>query len=388
MRYARLELMKQRSTTPVSTSFAAKSVIVAASILMAIAAPIQMGSVVKADKYDEQISAIQREVDQYQAAAKDLAGKADTLQRELDRLNNEKAQLQAQVDLSQAKYDKLVSDIAINEKKIAANKTALGETMASLYVDDSITPLEMLASSKNIGDYVDKQSYREGIRDKLTSTIDEIKKLQKQLEDDKKSVERVLIDQKSQRDQLAAKEAEQANLVAQTRGEEAAYQNLSAAKNQDIANLRATQAAENARAMRNIGFSSIPAGTPGGGGYPGAWANAPLDAYIDPWGLYTRECVSYAAWKVNSTGRFVPHFGGAGNANQWPSTVAQYGISSGSTPKAGSVAMWPIGYYGHVMYVEAVNGDGTITVSDYNLNWDGLYRNYTRSASGLTYIYF
>ena len=38
--------------------------------------------------------------------------------------------------------------------------------------------------------------------------------------------------------------------------------------------------------------------------------------------------------------------------------------------------------------VESVNGDGTITVSDYNLAWDGLYRNYTRSASGLTYIYF
>ena len=50
--------------------------------------------------------------------------------------------------------------------------------------------------------------------------------------------------------------------------------------------------------------------------------------------------------------------------------------------------MMNIGYYGHVMYVESVNGDGTITVSDYNFAWDGLYRHYTRSASGLTYVYF
>ena len=50
--------------------------------------------------------------------------------------------------------------------------------------------------------------------------------------------------------------------------------------------------------------------------------------------------------------------------------------------------MLPIGAYGNVMYVESVNGDGTITVSDYNLQWDGLYRKYTRSAAGLTYIYF
>jgi surface antigen len=380
--------MKQRSTTPVSTSFTAKAVIVAAVVLMAIAAPIQMSTTAKADRYDDQINAIQKEVDQYQAAAQDLAGKADTLQRELDRLNNEKAQLQATIDLSQAKYDKLVSDIALNEAKIAANRKALGETIADLYIDGKVSALEMLASSKNIGDYVDKQSFRESISDKLTKTISEIKILKKQLESDKKDVERVLEDQKNQREALTAKENEQAQLVAQTRGEEAAYQNLSASKNKDIANLRSAQAAENARAMRNIGFGSIPAGVPGGGGYPGAWANAPLDAYIDPWGLYTRECVSYAAWKVHSTGRFVPNFGGRGNANQWPSTVAAYGIGSGSTPRAGSVAMWPIGYYGHVMYVEAVNGDGTITVSDYNLNWDGNYRNYTRSASGLTYIYF
>ena len=39
-----------------------------------------------------------------------------------------------------------------------------------------------------------------------------------------------------------------------------------------------------------------------------------------------------------------------------------------------------------------VNGDGTITVSDYNNNIDGLgwgrYHYYTRSSAGLTYIYF
>lgn len=380
--------MKQRSTTPVSTSFTAKAVIVAAVILMAVAGPLQLAKPVKADRYDEQIAAIQHEVDQYQAAARDLAGKADTLQRELDRLTNEKAQLQAQIDLSQAKYDKLVSDIAATEAKIADNRKALGDTIADLYVDGKVSPLEMLASSKNIGDYVDKQSYREAISDKLTKTIAEIKTLKKKLESDKKDVERVLVDQKNQREALAAKESEQQKLVSETRGEEAAYQNLSSSKNQEISRLRAAQAEENRRAMQKIGFGSIPAGIPGGGGYPGSWANAPLDAYIDPWGLYTRECVSYAAWKVASTGRFVPNFGGRGNANQWPSTVSEYGIGSGSTPRAGSVAMWPIGYYGHVMYVEAVNGDGTIQVSDYNLNWDGNYRNYTRSASGLTYIYF
>ncbi len=129
----------------------------------------------------------------------------------------------------------------------------------------------------------------------------------------------------------------------------------------------------------------IPAGILGGD-YP--FIDGPLDYGVDPWGLYYRECVSYAAWKVASTNRFVPHFGGRGNANEWPSTVAKFGIKNGKEPRKGSVAMQDIGVYGHVMYVEEVHEDNSITVSDYNLAWDGLYRKYTRSSGGLTYIYF
>lgn len=55
----------------------------------------------------------------------------------------------------------------------------------------------------------------------------------------------------------------------------------------------------------------------------------------------------------------MPHFNGARNANEWPSTAARHGISSGFT-KAGAATDLDIGYYGHVMYVESVNGDGTI----------------------------
>ncbi len=380
--------MKLRSTTPVSTSFTTRATLVAASVLMLAAAPIQFAPRAKADIYDEQIAALQQEIDQYQAEASKLANQADSLQRELNKLSNEKAQIQAQVDLSQKKHDKLAKDIKETTAKIEENRRVSGELIVKDSLKGSVSPFIRLAGSENLANFVDESANDESAQKDILDKIDEIERLKKKLESDKKDVERVLLDQKSQRDQLARKEAERQNLISETKGKESAYKNLSSKKNSQISNLRAEQAAANAAAMQSIGFGSIPAGVPGGGGYPGVWANAPLDAYVDPWGLYTRECVSYAAWKVHSTGRFVPHFGGAGNANQWPSTVAKYGIRSGSTPKAGSVAMWPIGYYGHVMYVESVNSDGTITVSDYNLNWDGLYRKYTRSAAGLTYIYF
>ena len=383
--------MKQRSTTPVSKGLATKSSLVAGAVMMAMAIPLSFGQRVLADRFDDQINALQQEINGYQQQAAALSAQADTLQNEIANLNAQKATIQTQIDLSQAKYDKLVNDIAETEKKIAENKEALGQIIADMYVDGSISPLEMLASSKNIGDYVDQQEYRSSIQNSLTDTIDKINELKKQLETQKKDVERVLADQKSQRDALAAKEAEQAKLLADTQGQEAAYQQLSADRNAKINSLRSQQAAAMAAAASQWG-GGIGSGSVGGGGYPGGWAYAEQDTIVDNWGLYNRECVSYTAWKVASTGRFVPHFGGYGNANQWPSTTARYGIPSGSTPVAGSVAIWYIGAYGHAMYVEAVNGDGTITVSDYNNNSDGggwgRYHYYTRSAAGLTYIYF
>jgi len=47
-----------------------------------------------------------------------------------------------------------VIQIADTEKKIKDNQDALGETIANLYVDGKISPLEMIASSKNVSDYL------------------------------------------------------------------------------------------------------------------------------------------------------------------------------------------------------------------------------------------
>lgn len=381
------------STTTVSKGLVTRSAIVAAAVVMGVSAPIALSQGVFADKYDDAISALQRESESYQAQAAALGAQANTLQNEIASIDAQKAAIQTQLDLSQAKYDKLANQIADTEKKISDNKAALGKIIADMYVDGSITPIEMLASSNDISEYVDKQTYQNSIQDNLTKTIDQINTLKKRLETQKRDVERVLADQKSQRDELKSKEDEKAKILAETQGQEEAYQKLASDRNSQISSLQAQQAAEMAAAARRSGVPmNIGSGSVGGGGYPGVWANSEQDTLVDNWGLYNRECVSYTAWKVASTGRYVPRFGGAGNANQWPSTTAAYGIPQGYTPKAGSVAIWQFGAYGHAMYVEAVNGDGTITVSDYNNNTDGggwgRYHYYTRSAAGLVYIYF
>lgn len=378
--------MKLRSTTPVSASLVSRASLVAMSALLAGSGIFGLASHVLARDYNAEIQTKQQEADNYNAEASRLGEMADSLQAELDKINGQISAIQVQISDSQKNINNLNEQIKKNEASIKQNRKAMGRILADLYVDDQISPLEMLASSKNISDYIDKQEQRSSLKTSLNDKIKEIKALQKKLEENKKSVENTLRDQELQRNAMAAKQSEKAKLIADTKNDQNNYAALAQKRNSEVAKLREEQAAANRRAVG--GGVSIPGGIPGGGGYPGVWASAPLDAYVDPWGLYTRECVSYVAWKIHSTGRYVPHFGGAGNANQWPSTAARHGISSGSTPKVGSAAVMNIGYYGHVMYVESVNGDGTITVSDYNFAWDGLYRYYTRSASGLTYVYF
>ena len=358
----------------------------AVAVLVAGSGVFALGSHVFARDYEAEIKAKEQEASKYNSEASRLGEMADNLQSELDKINGQITAIQGQIADSQKKIDNLNAQIKRNEILIKQRRKAMGQVLADMHVDDQISPLEMLASSNSIGDYIDKQEQRSSLRTSLNGKIKEIKALQKKLEENKKLVENTLRDQEAQRNVLSSKQSEKAKLVADTKNDQNAYSALAQKRNSEVAKLREEQAAANRRALGN--GVSIPGGIPGGGGYPGVWANAPLDAYVDPWGLYTRECVSYVAWKIHSTGRYVPHFGGAGNAIQWPSTAARHGISSGSTPKAGAAAVMNIGYYGHVMYVESVNGDGTITVSDYNFAWDGLYRYYTRSASGLTYVYF
>jgi surface antigen/peptidoglycan hydrolase CwlO-like protein len=357
--------------------------------VIAISGPLQFAQVANADKYDDQINAIRRQIDQLRSKAGELSQQANSLQAAVNALTAEKNTIQAQINLSQARYDKLTHDIAVNKKKLADSQEVLGEIIANLYVDDKISPLEMLASSQNVSEYIDRQEYRTAATERLNTLIDEVKKLKERLEKDQKEVARVLADQKNQREALAAKEAEKQQLLDKTRGEEAVYNSMMAGKNAEIQKLREQQAAEiRARASAGGGFTALP-GDPNRGGYPAKWANAPMNAYVDDWGMYTRQCVSYAAYKVATTYGNMPYWGGRGNANQWANNARAVGIPTSPVPKAGTVGVQYSGYYGHVAWVESVNADGTLTISQFNANWTGDYSMWIVQPSFFNeYIYF
>ena len=162
----------------------------------------------------------------------------------------------------------------------------------------------------------------------------------------------------------------------------AVLKHLNEQKQQEISQLLAEQLAAN----RTI-IGSVVAGDPRHGGYPARWDNARQDSLIDSWGMYNRECVSYAAWKVYQTFGHMPYWGGIGNANQWLRNARNQGIPTSAVPRVHSVAISLRGYYGHAMWVEKVQGD-MIYVSQYNWDLRGHYSEMWVKASNFSYIYF
>lgn len=338
------------------------------------------------DKFNEKISKLEQEIGGYNERAKELAAQSDSLSNAIATLQNEQSQLQAEINLNNAKAEELNNKIAAGEAKIKEQGATLSETMADMYFDGKTTPLELLASSNNLSDYVDKQSRQSAFQDQLKTSIKQINDLKKELQVQKKTVEGILKDQQARRSDMASKQQQQQGLLDKTQGQEQIYADLTSKNKEEIKRLQAEQARLN---QTSTGGGKVVAGDPNHGGYPTYLNNAPKDALVDPWGMYNRECVSYAAWKVQQNYGGMPYWGGRGNANQWDDNARAAGIPTGSTPKKGAVAVWHIGRYGHVAWVESVNSDGSINVSEYNHSGDGLYHERDGvGTGGVVFIYF
>lgn len=94
----------------------------------------------------------------------------------------------------------------------------------------------------------------------------------------------------------------------------------------------------------------------------------------------------YCTWYVkNRRGASIP--GNLGNANTWFSRAQAAGMATGYTPRAGAVGTTTRGALGHVVYVESVNPDGSINISEMNAPTWGATTYRTAAASEFSYIY-
>jgi len=351
-----------------------------------------------ADQFDNQINQLQQQSDSAQSTLDNLVGNAQSYQQAINNLQQQIGVMQVNINANLAQQASLQQQIAQAQQQLAYEKGVLTQDLQTMYVDGTPTTIEMLATSKSLSDFVDKQEYRTAVQEKLVTTMQEITNLQQQLSDQEATVQSLLKSLQNQQNQLTAAQTQQENMLAYNQQQQDAYAAQLAANNAKISQLRAEQIAAEA-ALVTSGQVQILATGNCGGDYPanatGAYGNwgcdYGLDQAIDNWGMYNRECVSYTAWKVDETYGYMPDWGGNGNAAEWPADAVASGIPTGNVPEIGSVAIGTNPKYfsslGHAMWVEGINGN-EITVSQFNFT-PGEYSVMTIPISYIsTFIYF
>ncbi len=358
-----------------------------------------------ADQYDDQIGSLQQQASTAESQANQFQAQATDYQTKVNQLQAQINALQAQINLNQAEYTQVQNEIAANQAKLDAEKIILGANIKQLYLESTVSPLEMLASNSNISQFLDQQQYQDKIKNSIQDAMTQVEQLQQTLNGQQKQLTQILSNLHGQQTQVASTESQMNSLLALAQSNAAATNAQVQADNSQIDNLRAQQAAMWARldatnGNGNIGafqFRNLTFGGACGGGYPGYLCNPTVDSTVDPWGMLNRECVSFVAYKIAASGRRMPNWGGSGNAYQWPSDAAQSGIPVDNTPRAGDAVIAPasmIGGVGHAMYVEYLESDGWVHVQQYNL-WptdNGPYGIYSemdlKVVPGLKFIHF
>jgi peptidoglycan hydrolase CwlO-like protein len=371
----------------ISTKFAALAVMLLAGALtlgMSI-----VPKIVTADSIGDQITQLQQQNNANKSAVANLQSTAVSYQDAINRLQSQINLVQGQIDDNVAKQASLQTQIVTNQAELEKQRAILGENIRVMYVDGQITTIEMLATSKNLSEFVDKEEYRNTVKNKIQSTLVQINDLQNKLKEQKTQVEALLKEQTTQQQQLAASRSEQANLLAYNQGQQAQYNQQTKDNQTKIASLIEQQRRANSGPGVDGGYYFLRFSGSAGKFSPSAYPyqNAGFGMSTAPgcvdndgpdkWGYCTRQCVSYAAWAVEASGRTAPRY--YGNARDWVSAAYRDGVEVTRAPQPGDIAISTAGTWGHAMYVEQVSGR-SIYVSQYNANLDGRFsyswRNY------------
>ena len=377
--------------------------IVSAIVLSLIAAPAKFAFADYQVCRSDACKAKQAEEDALRQKAAEATNEAQTVEGEVQKLNYEIDAIQANIDTSIAKVEDLKEQIKETEARLDEQQAGLASLLVEMHFNNKTDSMSILAGSKTLSDYAEKQARNETIKAQIAAGIETIKELKQDLEGQKADVERLIEEQEGQRARIAEKRAEQQEIADKYRENAAAFSADAEKKHQEML-AEADWVRTQIHSSGNIGG---PRSTAGYDSYP--WRNACLYEGRGPWaiingksggygGLYC-QCVDYAGWKVYeyTHGQIVAE--SWGNANMWDGWYDAAGIwhDSGAlryrnvwiahTPAPNTVAVSDYGGYGHVMWVESVNPDGSLNITEYNWYPYAFSSGVVTNPSGLSYIH-
>ena len=406
---------------------------------------------VNAQDFDSQIETVNSSIANINEKKSAVNSTIDTLAKELSDVQTKIDTTQAKKAEVQEQIETLKAEIAKLEKVIAERNTRLEEQARSVQTNGARSYLDFLLNAESLSDAVSRigvvmdlmganrelmqqqaedkkqvESKEEAQQEKLAeqeAAEKELASLQTEL-NDTFSKNKVLLANLSQeevaeiakRDGLVAeKEAFQKRLAEEKAKAEAEAARIAEASRQALAaqasqsQTTATQTSYEAPApaaasTASTSTASSSTSTPApaaqtssytytaGGGFPAV--DPSFRASLN--GGYFGQCTYYVFNRMAQVGTPIGH-SMMGNAAEWPSYARSYGYSVSNSPSAGSAIVFQQGLagadptYGHVAFVEAVNADGSLYISEMNVQGLNVisYRTISASvAARATYIRF
>lgn len=406
---------------------------------------------VNAQDFDSQIETVNSSIANINEKKSTVNSTIDTLAKELSDVQTKIDTTQAKKAEVQEQIETLKAEIAKLEKVIAERNTRLEEQARSVQTNGARSYLDFLLNAESLSDAVSRigvvmdlmganrelmqqqaedkkqvESKEEAQQEKLAeqeAAEKELASLQTEL-NDTFSKNKVLLANLSQeelaeiakRDGLVAeKEAFQKRLAEEKAKAEAEAARIAEASRQALA-AQASQSqttttqtsyeapAPAAASTASTSTASSSTSTPApaaqtssytytaGGGFPAV--DPSFRASLN--GGYFGQCTYYVFNRMAQVGTPIGH-SMMGNAAEWPSYARSYGYSVSHSPSAGSAIVFQQGLagadptYGHVAFVEAVNADGSLYISEMNVRGLNVisYRTISASvAAQATYIRF
>ncbi len=360
----------------------------------------------------QQIDGLNAQNSQAQSTLSTLESQAGSYQAAVSALQSQINMIQGRIADNQAQQASLQTQIIAAQTQLDQQKSVLANDLKTTYINGQLTPVEMLATSNNISDYIDKQQAYSVVQDKIQDTLTQIATLQAQLKGQKDQVDQLLATLGTQQTQVTAAQNEQASLLSYNESQQASFNQQISDNKSALTQLYAQQAAIIAASFGG-GFhyggtggypyaDAVCLNTSGdcgpSGGYPYgpyAWGYPPDNQY-DGAGWAYRNCTGYAFWRLAQTS------GVTLTAGLFPNVMASGGRIGYSLPDfrklgyvvdkdpngANVLAVNTGGNFGHIMYVEAVDGNGQAIISQYNAGEDGRFSTGTlTNTSGVYFVH-
>ena len=300
----------------------------------------------------------------------DAQENASLYEAKVSELNMEIAIQESKIAQTEAQIDELTIQINEDEQLLHDEQEALAALLIKMHFNEDAEPIKILAGSTSISDLAEKKAREEVARRQISATATVVKERKERLENERIDMENLLFEQEQTKNALAAVREEQRTLMMQYQDDADAY--ALQAEEAKQAKLEAERREQEAHPELYRGSSYTGANT-----YP--WQNdcpGRQDDYVTYWEDYFRswikigglvcECVSYVGWKAYE------QFGLAlawGNAYSWDDTARARGYRVDHNPAPNTIGQADGGAWGHVFWVEDVNPDGSINVTEYNNAW-------------------